>query len=414
MKRILCLSLALILAFSMAACGSEPEPVAETEPTDTTAPSETTQLDPTEPDPTEPSLPPVTQPVQTTPATEPSVSTPTEPAPEVTVPDETIPGPTEPEHTEHHFTLSSSKDPTCTESGYTIYACSGCDEAQTVEIPALGHSLTAATCTAAPTCTRCGATSGTALGHDYSQGQCTRCGKLQSSTQEIRVKIRNSEGETVSGITVQLFIGGSLVGTGVTDSSGVVKVTVDDLVPYQIKLLNVPDSLICKESYSFSSQYCNINLTVRPVIDPNDHSKANYQRGDTMGEFTLTDTDGNTYVLSELLKQKDLVILDFWFVSCGPCKSEFPHFESLLDRYGDRVTLLALNPIDTEAQIITLREELGSTFPMIRDVLNLSKGFKLTAYPTTVFIDSSGTIVYIQSGTVESEQALFDIVERYL
>lgn len=41
---------------------------------------------------------------------------------------------------------------------------------------ALGHNFTAATCTAPATCTRCGVTNGSALGHSYAGGRCKNCG----------------------------------------------------------------------------------------------------------------------------------------------------------------------------------------------------------------------------------------------
>ena len=42
--------------------------------------------------------------------------------------------------------------------------------------PVHAHSFKDATCTAPKTCTSCGATEGSALGHSYSNGKCTRCG----------------------------------------------------------------------------------------------------------------------------------------------------------------------------------------------------------------------------------------------
>ena len=39
-------------------------------------------------------------------------------------------------------------------------------------IPATGHSYSNATCTTAATCTACGVTTGSALGHNYVNGTC--------------------------------------------------------------------------------------------------------------------------------------------------------------------------------------------------------------------------------------------------
>ena len=81
----------------------------------------------------------------------------------------------------HHMTPVAAKPATCTEDGNkAYYVCSGCskwfeDATGNVEITDhssvvlghLGHDWADATCTAPKTCSRCGATEGNALGHDF-------------------------------------------------------------------------------------------------------------------------------------------------------------------------------------------------------------------------------------------------------
>lgn len=81
----------------------------------------------------------------------------------------------------HHMTPVAANPATCTEDGNkAYYVCSGCskwfeDATGNVEITDhssvvlghLGHDWVAATCTAPKTCSRCDATEGTPLGHDF-------------------------------------------------------------------------------------------------------------------------------------------------------------------------------------------------------------------------------------------------------
>jgi len=57
--------------------------------------------------------------------------------------------------------------PTCTAAGYTTYTCACGDTYVGNTVAAPGHNWVDATCTAPKTCTVCGATEGEALGHDY-------------------------------------------------------------------------------------------------------------------------------------------------------------------------------------------------------------------------------------------------------
>ena len=182
---------------------------------------------------------------------------------------------------------------------------------------------------------------------------------------------------------------------------------------YTVKLSNIPSGFAAKESYTFKSTRVNINLSTLSVISPTDHSQANYKVGSTMGDFTLTDTDGNSYTLSQLLKEKELIILDFWYVNCAPCKAEFPYFEAISKKY-DNVQILTMNHLDRESDIIALREQMGVTFPMISENIGFQQGFGIQAYPFTVFIDGNGRILKIHNTMFSNQAELEAVIESLL
>ena len=51
--------------------------------------------------------------------------------------------------------------------------------------------------------------------------------------------------------------------------------------------------------------------------------------GQNMPAFTVDLTDGTTATLSELLKEKDLVVLNIFASWCKPCEREFPEMEEV-------------------------------------------------------------------------------------
>ena len=81
----------------------------------------------------------------------------------------------------HSYTSSVTKAATCTATGTRKYTCSTCGYSYTESIAKISHNYAAATCTAPKTCTACGTTSGSALGHSYSSSvtkaaTCTTAG----------------------------------------------------------------------------------------------------------------------------------------------------------------------------------------------------------------------------------------------
>ena len=139
MKKIFALILAVVLALSLAACDEIADGVASDG--NTRISNDTSETD--------------TQDVS-----ESSSETVTEDTTETSV------------HT-HDYTTKVTA-PTCTEKGYTTYTCDCGDTYQSDETAATGHTYAEATCTEAAVC-HCGAASGSALGHNYEQGKCTRC-----------------------------------------------------------------------------------------------------------------------------------------------------------------------------------------------------------------------------------------------
>lgn len=305
---------------------------------------------------------------------------------------------------------------TCISTGQKKSTCSRCGSSYTEKLPKGDHSYTAATCSQAKRCSVCGKTEGTSLGHSYSGGSCTRCGaKDPAGTTAFTANVRSDKGVLVSGVTVKVYVGETLVGSGTTDNKGVAKLDLSASgSKYKVVLSDVPAAYEAKASYEFSATTVNINLVTVPVLDPNDHSQAMYKVGSTMANFVLTDTDGNTYDLSQLRQENKLIILDFWYVACTWCREEFPIFEEALQEYSDDVVFLAVNPYDSMDKIREAREEDGVTFPMVQDTLNLHKGFDVSAYPTTVFIDSDGKIVSIHSGVFDDKAEFVREIEKYL
>lgn len=245
----------------------------------------------------------------------------------------------------------------------------------------------------------------------------------QDATVTFKATVREDvHKNTVGGVLVIVYVDGSETpaASGTTNPQGVVTLPLQRGKNYRVVLDCLPSGYESNAYYSFSTTTVNIMIRKASVQNEKDHSNARYEEGRKMTDFTLTDIDGQTHQLSALCAQKQLIVLDFWFTTCEPCKLEFPYFESALNKYGDRFTLLAINPINDNKAMLSLRQQLNISpktavsFPMLRDTCNLYLGFNVSNYPTTVFIDSSGVILDIHIGAYTSEAAFSAAVERYL
>lgn len=122
--------------------------------------------------------------------------------------------------------------------------------------------------------------------------------------------------------------------------------------------------------------------------------------GDQMPDFTLTDIYGETVTLYELLAEKQLVMLNFWYMDCYYCKLEFPHINEAYLQYQDQIEILAVNPFDSVAGMKAFRYTHGLEFPVFQDQIGLARSFLVGGFPTTVLIDRYGIVCLIQAGSV--------------
>jgi thiol-disulfide isomerase/thioredoxin len=115
-----------------------------------------------------------------------------------------------------------------------------------------------------------------------------------------------------------------------------------------------------------------------------------------------------------------VVVLNFWYAGCPPCREEAPDLEEVFQEYGDRVTMLGVNTKDSAANAGSFEREFGVTYDSIldvktRDVLSAFAGdVPPSAVPTTLVLDAEGRVAARISGLLPSPTTLADILDDVL
>ena len=123
--------------------------------------------------------------------------------------------------------------------------------------------------------------------------------------------------------------------------------------------------------------------------------------GKPMPDFSVSLPGGGRFTLSEELKTKKAVLVNFWATWCGPCLSEFPLMEEAYGLYKDEVAFIALStePEDSPEVLRTFAKENGLSFPLASDgEAGLGALFTDSGIPTTLLVDRFGNIALIEVG----------------
>ena len=204
---------------------------------------------------------------------------------------------------------------------------------------------------------------------------------------------------------------------GKTDENGSVSFALDGKDSYAISVTGAPKGYLVEESYSFNGTSAQISLESEPVKDAS-LAGANLGLGDVIYDFSVNTPDGQTVILSEELKTKEVVVLNFWYNGCSACEYEFPYMEEAYQLYKDKVSIIAVDPLYDSNSTKGYQESRGLTFTMASVPNNWTTGFNVNGanvdgYPTTVIIDRYGVICMIEEGALTALRYWTSLFEHF-
>lgn len=129
----------------------------------------------------------------------------------------------------------------------------------------------------------------------------------------------------------------------------------------------------------------------------------NYNVGDVVNNFIVTDVYGVEHNLYEYTAQGKHVYLDFFFDTCVPCQTTTPIFNEFYDKYGcnqgDLIAISMNNGTDNDAAVIAFEEQYGGPFNHAPAVSAdggagaVDADFNIAAYPTYCLIGPDNTLL---------------------
>lgn len=136
-------------------------------------------------------------------------------------------------------------------------------------------------------------------------------------------------------------------------------------------------------------------------------------------DFTTKDTDGDT-VSAEELRGK-VVVLNFWYAACPPCRAEAKHLNTVWDRYQDQnVQMIGVNVRDAKGTADAFERRFNIPYPSVLDndqarmQLALSGEVAPNAVPTTIVLDTKGRVAARIVGAIDGPGTLSTLIDDEL
>ncbi len=171
-----------------------------------------------------------------------------------------------------------------------------------------------------------------------------------------------------------------------------------------------PDKLADDYSNSSSGDYASKDGSVLTI---------GAAKRDAAIAFSGTTDAGDKVSGSSLLGR--VVVLNFWYASCPPCREEASKLEKLNQQFAnDDVTFLGVNTLDSSATARTFEKAHGVTYPSLLDaednavLIAFSKSVPPNATPVTLILDKEGRVAARFSGLITSPSVVADVVTNLL
>lgn len=394
--------------------------------------------------------------------------------------------------TGHDFRMDfqNTKPATCTQPGLNVRICRTCKISESEPTAALGHDFTGtAVIVEEATCEQTGQSKITckrqncdgdgtntpavqtndipALGHDWQSVytldkeptfetpgsrsiHCNRCEKTRDE-QEIPALKANQEIEyqfrVVRPNNEVLKVGLSDITITVRDQNGKPVATSNrenfangvmtvELLPqnYTVTVDGLPAGYTAQSSYAVNPGSIEMALVINASLLPRSQVTDNtrYSVGSVMHDYTFTDVYGKQVTLSQLLEQKKMVLLNFFFVNCGACQGEMPGLLSAYDLYKEDVAIVMLDVVDGDDEekikrewvrtyqvpydsIYVVQDMTPADLPSGSDASDFNRigeKFGYNTAPQNVVVDREGVVVYAEGGST-SEMKFRSIFKKY-
>ncbi len=228
------------------------------------------------------------------------------------------------------------------------------------------------------------------------------------------VNVSTKGGMPLSGLDIYVYADSSLADLkqyGQTDEEGNVSFQMPESDKYAIQISGAPKGYLVEESYAFRGTSASLELESR-LVDEN-LAGASLGLGDVMYDFSVTTPEGETITLSEVLAEKKMALINFWYTTCTYCVAEFPYMQEAYEQYSEDVGIIALNPLEDNSVIPGFQTQYDLNLPMAACPSSWSATFGISGYPTSVIVDRYGVITLIEVGGITSLRPFVSMFETF-
>jgi cytochrome c-type biogenesis protein len=180
------------------------------------------------------------------------------------------------------------------------------------------------------------------------------------------------------------------------------KKDIEDVIKYYLKNpLGSPEEI----SMAFRSrQFAGIALLFAGFLVIALASGIGAETAEFAPDFTVTDTDGETFKLSEF-RDKKMVLIDVMYEACENCKIVEKSLKNLYPEWKDKVEFISIDSVDNMDIVRNYKKTHNVPWRMAPDDQNIMlTKYNINSAPTIIIVDIEGYATFKQSAIVAEQE----------
>ncbi len=130
---------------------------------------------------------------------------------------------------------------------------------------------------------------------------------------------------------------------------------------------------------------------------PKPRESTYFRTGKEFSAFKTSDTNHNKINLREA--RGKIIVLNFWFINCPPCRMEIPSLNELVEIYKGNDTVLFIGvALDDKYNIQEFLKSFPFNYHIVHEGKFIADQYGIRGYPTHVVIDQEGKVYFHTTG----------------
>ena len=121
-----------------------------------------------------------------------------------------------------------------------------------------------------------------------------------------------------------------------------------------------------------------------------------FTTGKKISLFNTSDINGKKVRLNEKGK---IIVLNFWFINCQPCRMEIPELNDLVESYKGNDSILFVSvALDKKWDLQDFLKQTSFNYAIVDDGKYIMDRYGIKSFPTHLIVDAEGKVYFHTSG----------------